>query len=47
MAAELYALIADGTLQVDIGQRYALADAGQAQVALAARQTTGSTILLP
>ncbi|MCY1445975.1 Quinone oxidoreductase 1 [compost metagenome] len=47
MAAELYALVAAGTLQVDIGQRYALADAGAAQAAQAARQTTGSTILLP
>ena len=47
MAAELYARVADGTLQVEIDQRYALADAGQAQVAQAARQTTGSTILLP
>lgn len=47
MAAELYARIEDGTLQVDIGQRYALADAGQAQAAQAARQTTGSTLLLP
>ncbi len=47
MAAELYGLVADGSLQVDIGHRYALADAGQAQAAQAARQTTGSTILLP
>jgi NADPH2:quinone reductase len=47
MAAELYALVADGTLQVEIGQRHALADAGAAQAAQAARQTTGSTILLP
>lgn len=47
MAAELYGLVADGSLQVEIGHRYALADAGQAQAAQAARQTTGSTILLP
>ncbi|MBV2132448.1 NADPH:quinone reductase [Pseudomonas sp. MAP12] len=47
MAAELYARVADGSLQVEIDQRYALADAGQAQAAQAARQTTGSTILLP
>ncbi|MNF40872.1 Quinone oxidoreductase 1 [compost metagenome] len=47
MAAELYALVANGTLQVEIGQRHALADAGAAQAAQAARQTTGSTILLP
>ncbi|MNT57455.1 hypothetical protein D3C72_1948220 [compost metagenome] len=46
-AAELYALGANGTLQVEIGQRHALADAGAAQAAQAARQTTGSTILLP
>ncbi|MCY1277179.1 Quinone oxidoreductase 1 [compost metagenome] len=47
MADELFKLIAAGKLQVEIGQRYALADAAQAQEALSSRQTTGSTILLP
>ncbi|WP_437879764.1 NADPH:quinone reductase [Pseudomonas sp. LRF_L74] len=47
MADELFGLIADGRIKVEIGQRYALADAAKAQEALASRKTTGSTILLP
>lgn len=41
------ALMASGTLQLAINQRYALADAASAHADLAARRTTGSTILLP
>jgi NADPH2:quinone reductase len=47
MAAELFAMIESGALQVEISNRYALKDAALAQTALSARQTTGSTILLP
>ncbi|MWV14774.1 NADPH:quinone reductase [Pseudomonas sp. L-22-4S-12] len=47
MADELFALVADGQLRVDIGQRFALAEAAKAHAALSSRQTTGSTILLP
>lgn len=47
MADELFALVAGGQLRVDIGQRFALADAAKAHEALSSRQTTGSTILLP
>ncbi|CAN7370586.1 NADPH:quinone reductase [Pseudomonas sp. LjRoot71] len=47
MADELFAMIASGQLQVEISNRYALKDAALAQTALSARQTTGSTILLP
>ncbi|MBD9483329.1 NADPH:quinone reductase [Pseudomonas sp. PDM14] len=47
MADELFALVADGSLSVEIGQRFALADAAKAHDALSSRQTTGSTILLP
>lgn len=47
MAAELFALVADGRVQVEIGQRHCLAEAAQAQAALAAGETTGSTVLLP
>ncbi|MES2819297.1 MAG: NADPH:quinone reductase [Pseudomonadota bacterium] len=47
MADELFAMIASGQLQVEIGQRFALGDAAEAQRALSARQTSGSTILLP
>ncbi|VXB01164.1 quinone oxidoreductase, NADPH-dependent [Pseudomonas sp. 8AS] len=47
MANELFALVAGGQLRVDIGQRFALAEAARAHEALSSRQTTGSTILLP
>ncbi|MEK1905179.1 MAG: NADPH:quinone reductase [Pseudomonas sp.] len=47
MADELFALVSDGRLQADIGQRFALKDAAKAQEALSSRATTGSTILLP
>ncbi len=47
MADELFAMIESGQLQVEISNRYALKDAAAAQDALSARQTTGSTILLP
>ena len=45
--ARLFDLIVDGDLTVAIGQRFALADAAAAHRALEARETTGSTILLP
>jgi NADPH2:quinone reductase len=44
---ELFGLVADGTLQVKINQRYALRDAAEAHRDLAARKTTGSTLLIP
>ncbi|RMH83025.1 NADPH:quinone reductase [Pseudomonas sp. AOB-7] len=47
MADELFAMIESGQLQVEISNRHALKDAAAAQDALSARQTTGSTILLP
>ncbi|BAN45756.1 NADPH:quinone reductase [Metapseudomonas resinovorans] len=47
MADELFALIADGHIKVEIKQRFALADAAKAHTALASRQTTGSTVLIP
>lgn len=47
MAGELFEMIGSGKLHVDISNRYALKEAGLAQSALSARQTTGSTILLP
>ncbi|HGG06191.1 MAG TPA: quinone oxidoreductase [Aliiroseovarius sp.] len=46
-SADLFALIADGALKIGINQRYALAKAADAHRALEARQTTGSTILIP
>jgi len=47
MAADLFAMVASGKVKIDIRQRFDLADAAQAHVALEARRTTGSTILLP
>ena len=47
MADELFALLASGQLHVEIGQRFALADAAAAHIALSSRQTSGSTVLLP
>ena len=47
MAAELFEMIASGKINVEVGQRYPLGDAAEAQRQLAAGKTTGSTILLP
>ena len=47
MADELFALVASGAIQVEIGRLYPLAEVAQAHDALSGRQTTGSTILLP
>lgn len=46
-AAELFSLIADGAIEVEINQRYALADVATAHRDLEARRTTGSSILVP
>jgi NADPH2:quinone reductase len=46
-ASDLFGAIATGVLKVRIGQRFALKDAAAAHAALEARQTTGSTVLLP
>lgn len=43
----LFQFIADGTVPIEIGQRYALAEAAEAHRALESRRTIGSTILLP
>jgi NADPH2:quinone reductase len=46
-AQMLFAAIADGTIKVSVNQRFALEDAVEAHRALEARETTGSTLLLP
>lgn len=46
-AQMLFAAIGDGTIKVVANQRFALEDAVEAHRALEARQTTGSTLLLP
>jgi NADPH2:quinone reductase len=47
LAGKLFALIAQGKLDVRIGQRYQLAEARQAHEDLAARRTTGKLLLVP
>ncbi len=44
-ADDLFDLIKKKKMHINIGQRFALEDAGQAQDALAGRKTTGATIL--
>lgn len=46
-AGELFARLVSGALRVRIGQTFPLSAAAEAQRALEARQTRGSTILLP
>lgn len=43
----LSTLLASGKVRAEIGQRYPLADAAEAHRALEARETTGTTILVP
>jgi NADPH2:quinone reductase len=46
-AARLFELMLSGDVTVQIGARYPLAQAAEAHRALEARQTTGSTVLIP
>jgi NADPH2:quinone reductase len=47
MAADLFDVVASGKVKIEINQRYPLAEAAQAHIALEGRRTTGKTILLP
>lgn len=47
MCGELFGMLESGKINIDVAQRYPLAQAGDAHEALAARRTTGSTVLLP
>lgn len=44
-AAELFEVVGSGKVIIEVKQRYPLAEAAEAQRALEARQTTGSTVL--
>jgi NADPH2:quinone reductase len=46
MAADLFEVVAGGKVRIEVNQTFALKDAAQAQMALEARKTTGSTVLL-
>lgn len=46
-AQELFDVVSSGKVKIEVNQTYALQDAAQAHIDLAARKTTGSTVLLP
>jgi NADPH2:quinone reductase len=46
-AQELFEVVAQGKVKIEIGQRFALSEAAQAHQALEGRRTTGSSVLLP
>ncbi|WP_032403664.1 quinone oxidoreductase family protein [Rhodococcoides fascians] len=46
-AGDVFAAMANGTLTVQVGARYALEDAAQAHIDLESRKTTGSIVLVP
>ena len=47
IASNLFSVVASGKVKIPVNQKYALKDAQQAHRDLAARKTTGSTVLLP
>ena len=47
MAASLFGVVGSAAVQIEINQRYHLADVAQAHLDLEGRKTTGSSILLP
>lgn len=47
VAADLFDVVGKGAVKIQVNQTYALKDAARAHIALEARRTTGSTVLLP
>ena len=47
LAGALFDVVAKGIVRIDINQRYALADAAKAHADLEARNTTGTSVLIP
>ena len=47
MAAELFEVVASGAVRIRVNQSWPLSEAAEAHRALEARQTTGSTVLIP
>ncbi len=47
VAADLFAAVESGAVKIEVNQTYALKDAAAAHIALEARKTTGSTVLVP
>jgi NADPH2:quinone reductase len=46
MAKELFDVVLSGAVKIEVHQTYPLKDAAKAHTDLAARKTTGSTVLL-
>ena len=46
-ASALFEVVASGAVKIQVNQTFKLEDAAAAHTALEARQTTGSTVLLP
>ncbi|RLA24751.1 MAG: quinone oxidoreductase [Gammaproteobacteria bacterium] len=46
-AAELFAVVGQGIVRINVNQRYPLEDAAKAHTDIEARKTTGSTVLIP
>ena len=47
VTADLFSVVASGAVKIRVNQTFPLADAAAAHIALEARQTTGSTVLVP
>jgi NADPH2:quinone reductase len=47
VTADLFAVVESGAVKIEVNQTFALKDAAEAHRALEARQTTGSTVLIP
>lgn len=47
VAGDLFKVVKSGKVRIEVGQRYALAEAAQAHRDLAERKTTGSIVLIP
>jgi len=47
MSADLFEMVTSGKITIEVNQRFPLAEAAQAHIALEARKTTGKTVLLP
>jgi NADPH2:quinone reductase len=47
VAKDLFEVVESGAVKIQVNQTYPLSDAAAAHTALEARQTTGSTVLLP
>ena len=47
VAADLFDVVGSGAVKIQVNQTFPLKEAGAAHIALEARQTTGSTVLIP